>query len=214
MRRHLPWLVLALAAPLIAAAVVASPRVVRSQWNEKLDGGAYRLSYAYPQVYGLSSALVQTRVNEALKSFFEPDGASMGRARNFIQQTHGQVRETRDYILTLLTDDVVSVKFTARQSLRPPAFSRSLTLDLHSSQPVTLRSLFKRGSDYRNRLYALSRPQLMAHQCAPGAFPDGFHYYLRPHTLVLFQGDDDCQEIALPARAVADILNPDGPLQP
>ncbi len=177
--------------------------------------GLLTQSYRYPQLRGLADRQLEARINQELRTAFEPP-----RTRN-LDPIDGVYDEQRTFRVGRLDAHWVSIRYTGwghhRGSSSTDHFAAGRTINLRTGEVLTLEGLFWPGLDYRSRLRTLALPAMTRWMGGSDPGPDFMKvspgFYVTPRKLVLFDffNNHSDQDIPLEVPVVRDMLAPGGP---
>lgn len=210
----------------------------REEENKKLK---YTINAEYPQIANEKLTIPEKRINRAIRRIVKSDAKSFGTlfegenpAVTPIEDTQSSLDTSYKYYLSGPNERFLSVIFEVSTYLSGAAHGITivapLTFDRHTGREVQLKHIFKKNTDYIEKLSNISRKALReqlgeradANWIDSGtepkpenfevfAFTDkGFTIFFQQYQVASFA--DGIQEVVVPYSDIEDMVNPRGPL--
>ncbi|MDQ7824877.1 MAG: hypothetical protein RDV48_18910 [Candidatus Eremiobacteraeota bacterium] len=201
----------------------SAPQIVQKGMTLQSSGEICVVDYSYPQLAGLKDRKLQAKMNTMLKDFFYP-GNLDEKEKEFMRLPRNRDKsswtEIRDYSAEIIKGAILSVHYSSigylKAAAHPTKLYAALTIDLAKGGTITLKSLFRKGAPYRDRLSAAAKKEFRE-GIEPLEKWNEKDFFLTDDSLILFNLTDSyvSQGIHAPIKysEMADILSPEGPLR-
>jgi hypothetical protein len=228
---------LSLASPVLAQD--STVKVIKEKFNTKSKDGRCEFSSEYPQVENLTDKLVQSKVNNYLKSLFlksyAPEYLSKEyvlfnskfdpeRCVDILSQLEPKIQgigysETVTHKIPYNRKNILSISYgilmiisngTIGTSRQPNGGSRGLTINLKTGKVYSFRDLFKSNSNYIERLNQMTPILRKIDRSEYDFYLDEKKGLVLINLFTTYATRATVVEIS--PNQIADIINPNGPL--
>lgn len=199
--------------------------VIKRQIRKNTGSTSWNIEY--PQIQGLSSQYIQTRINNYLRKQFTNELTEhLGEMKNSYEyEDHNDRHENNvtiqiSYEICLLDDGIISIQRffyqEAERAAHPNHYYNSLNIDLNFGYQYTYNDLFRLDSDYRTRIPEIIDLQLEDEITTEWEERDEFEFVLYKDNLEIINLFDShvnrAVVVAIKYNDILDIIHPESPL--
>lgn len=214
---------------------IKTAEIEKVEYKQQSKNGLCKVEVSYPQVKGLASKQAQDKINASLKpqflqseqNYLQPFDVEKCAAKlqKEFPSKNVSYTESGDYAVGVNKNSILSLRYNRRLEILKPAahptkINKAVTLNLKDGKAYSYEDLFKPASKYAAKVNKLIAEKLAAKE--PAAAKS-----FKPKNKYIFFIDKDGLEIleifdifalqsltvTIKPSEIADIINPQGPLQ-